>query len=224
MKIELHCPSCQTGYVVDPARIPRGGGVVRCRVCDAAIPVASPENPTAKPVEPGRRAPDAVPVRSVTAPQGEVSCPRCGLHFVPSAGKVAEPINRPVILVVEDMDYFREIARDALAQKYEVKCAGSVADALRILSSSHIDLILLDLNLEHGEDGLTLLRTLPEKSLPVLAFTAQDESEMYGEAWARLQGLGVDDVVRKGMNLGETLLRKVATLLGERDPAAGPAD
>jgi hypothetical protein len=52
----------------------------------------------------------------------------------------------------------------------------------------------------------------------VLLFTAQDESEMYGDGWTKLLSLGVDDVVIKGMNMGEMLTRKVAALLGEPLP------
>jgi hypothetical protein len=44
--------------------------------------------------------------------------------------------------------------------------------------------------------------------------TAQDESEIRGERWAELQRLGVDDVLRKGMQMGEALGRKVAERLG----------
>jgi hypothetical protein len=41
---------------------------------------------------------------------------------------------------------------------------------------------------------------------------------MYGEGWARLRALGVDDVVMKGMNMSEMLSRKVAEMLGEPLP------
>jgi hypothetical protein len=41
---------------------------------------------------------------------------------------------------------------------------------------------------------------------------------MYGETWEKLQDLGADDVVLKGMNVGESIVRKVDSLLG------GPGD
>ena len=75
--------------------------------------------------------------------------------------------------------------------------------------------MLLDLTLDKGEDGLQLLREPPGKICPVLLFTAQDESEMYGEGWEKLVALGVDGVVIKGMNMNEALSRKVAEMLGE---------
>lgn len=122
---------------------------------------------------------------------------------------------RPTVLVVEDMEYFAEIARDALGGRYEVKHAKTLGEARSVLASGRIDLLLLDLTLEDGQDGLRLLREPPGKTCPVLLFTAQDESEMYGEGWEKLRALGVDDVVIKGMNMSESLARKVAALLGE---------
>lgn len=125
------------------------------------------------------------------------------------------------MLVVEDLPYFREMAADALGSRYEIRSATSVSEALAELGKGDVDLVLLDLVLDRGEDGLGLLRALPFKPCPVLLFTAQDESEMYGEGWDRLRSLGADDAVVKGMNMGEMLVRKIAALLGE--PESGPA-
>lgn len=125
---------------------------------------------------------------------------------------------RRTLLIVEDMEYFIELAREALSGRYEIKIAKTVDEARAVILRGGIDLLLLDLTLERGEDGLRLLREPPGKTCPVLLFTAQDESEMYGEGWANLRALGVDDVVIKGMNMDETLLRKVAETLGESLP------
>jgi DNA-binding response OmpR family regulator len=127
-------------------------------------------------------------------------------------------LGRPTLLIVEDMEYFVEIARDALGGRYELKIAKGLDEARALLLQGGIDLMLLDLTLEQGEDGLRLLREPPGKTCPVLLFTAQDESEMYGEGWEKLLALGVDDVVIKGMNMDETLSRKVAEMLGEPLP------
>ena len=113
------------------------------------------------------------------------------------------------------MDYFVEIARDALGGRYELKIAKTLGEARTLLLQGGIDLMLLDLTLQQGEDGLRLLREPPGKVCPVLLFTAQDESEMYGDGWEKLLALGVDGVVIKGMNMNETLSRKVAEMLGE---------
>ena len=218
MKIEVRCPSCRKGYLVDETRIPEGGGSVPCQACGTPVPLQLP-------VRQKKVAPPAPPPAPLPATEStEVCCPRCGLHFAPEshAAAAAADQRRPVLLLVEDLEYFVEIARDALSGKYEVKTARSVVEARAELLRGGIDLLLLDLALEGGEDGLALLREAPGKTCPVLLFTAQDESEMYGDGWARLQGLGVDDVVIKGMNMGEMLTRKVAALLGEPLPQAGP--
>ena len=210
MKIEIRCSACGKGYLIDEAKLPQDGGAVPCPSCSAIIvfqprpavaaPSAPPPSPAAQPAE-------------ATAP-AEVCCPRCGLHFMPSGAR--EPASvRPTVLVVEDMEYFAEIARDALGGRYEVKHAKTLGEARSVLASGRIDLLLLDLTLEDGQDGLRLLREPPGKTCPVLLFTAQDESEMYGEGWEKLRALGVDDVVIKGMNMSESLARKVAALLGE---------
>ena len=86
---------------------------------------------------------------------------------------------------------------------------------LPALEAGEIDLILLDLTLSGGEDGVGLLRGLPFKPCPILIFTAEDESVMYGETWEKLRALGADDVVIKGMNVGESILRKVGSLVGQ---------
>jgi predicted Zn finger-like uncharacterized protein len=211
VKIEVRCSACGKGYLVDTTKIPAAGGVVKCQACGASIAVQAPTIPAAPPPPaPAAAAPAATP--------NEVICPRCGLHFAPASTRpVPPPGHRATVLVVEDMEYFLEIAREALRGKYEVKAARDVEEASKALREGPVDVILLDIYLANGEDGLELLRRHP-KTCPVLAFTAEDESEMYGEGWNRLLAAGIDDVVRKGMNVSEVLLRKVAAALGEAEP------
>jgi DNA-binding response OmpR family regulator len=128
--------------------------------------------------------------------------------------------DRPTVLLVEDLPYFQEIAREALAPKYTLRQVGTVTEARAALAGGNVDIILLDLTLRGGEDGLTLLEGLPGKPCPILIFTAQDESELYGERWNQLRALGADDLVFKGMNMGEVLVRKVDDLLATR-PSGG---
>ncbi len=228
MKIEVRCPACGRGYLIEETKIPPTGGEAVCKACGGRIELPKragsapgpPPAPRAAPPAPSSPRPAAR--EDAPAPAGEqVTCPRCGLHFVPgkTAG-VARPPSRPTVLVVEDMEYFREIATDALAPKYGVKTARSLDEARRALAEGDIGLILLDLTLEGGEEGLALLKEMPFKPCPVIIYTAEDETEMYGESWERLRALGVDDLVIKGINVGESLARKVAVLLGEPDPEA----
>jgi len=219
VKFELRCPQCGKGYLVDETNIPVTGGFVPCQACGARIELKS-RAPLVPPSGPVRAAAERVfaPSAAPVEPTSEVCCPRCGLHFTPSARLDREPSVRPTVLLVEDMDYFVEIARDALAGRYELKVATGVDEARAILAGGGIDLLLLDLTLEGGQDGLRLLREAPGKTCPVLLFTAQDESEMYGDGWSKMRALGIDDVVIKGMNMGEILARKVASMLGEPQP------
>jgi DNA-binding response OmpR family regulator len=146
----------------------------------------------------------------------EVVCPRCKLHFAPHrlAGEIDEG-SRHTVLLVEDPSYLREIAEEALGSKYEVKTASTMAEAQAILAGGEIDLMVLDLVLNGGNQGLELLQTLTAKPCPILIYTAKDESETVGDTWEVLQRLGADDLVTKGMNVGDSLPRKVGALLGE---------
>jgi len=207
LKIEVRCGQCGKGYLIDEGKIPSGGGFVPCQSCGTTIELKS-SRPAAPPPAPE-------PATVEQRPAGEVCCPRCSFHFIPDAKARASSAGRPTLLVVEDMEYFIEIARDALSARYELKIAKTLDEARALLIKGGIDLLLLDLTLEKGEDGLRLLREPPGKTCPVLLFTAQDESEMYGDGWAKLRAMGVDDVVIKGMNMDEALSRKVAEMLGE---------
>jgi predicted Zn finger-like uncharacterized protein len=228
VKIEIRCSGCGRGYLIDEARIPAAGGVVACKACGGRIELPKRDAPAAGPpprsiAPPAPPSPTARPVRAgaedPAAAAGQVVCPRCALHFVPGKTVSAAPTaGRATVLVVEDMDYFREIATDALSSKYDVKTATSLEEARRALAAGGIHLILLDLTLDGGEEGLSLLRDMPFKPCPVIIYTAEDETEMYGESWDRLRALGVDDLVIKGINVGESLARKVAVLLGEPEP------
>lgn len=226
MKVELQCPSCGRGFVADEADSQDAPcpscGVIMGRAGQSQPP--SPEAPPpappeatraegAKRVEPQQ---DSGAETAPATPEEAVVCPRCGLHFTPrtaAASRIEE--ERKTVLVVEDMEYFLDIARDALEPRFLVEAAKTVDEARTALTQGEIDLILLDLTLSGGEDGIGLLRELPFKPCPILIFTAEDESVMYGETWDKLQGLGADDVVIKGMNVGESILRKVGSLLGQ---------
>jgi CheY-like chemotaxis protein len=233
MRIEVCCPKCGHAYLVDESA---SGEQLFCPGCGAAMrqqpaqqgPVRQqPVQPKPAQRQPARPAATAAaPAASASATAAaqqpepakavEVICPRCSLHFVPGRSTIASARgDRATVLVVEDMEYFREIAVDALASRYEVKTATTAAEARALITAGGIDLMVLDLTLDGGEYGAELLRTMSAKPCPILIFTARDESEMYGDSWDELQELGADDLVMKGMNAGESLLRKTAALLGD---------
>jgi two-component system OmpR family response regulator len=115
----------------------------------------------------------------------------------------------PHILVVDD---HREI-RDALAKylarhEFRVATADGAAAARRVLETSRIDLVVLDVMMP-GEDGLTLCRQLRAKGdLPIIMLTAMAEDT------DRVVGLelGADDYVTKPFNPRELVARIKAVL------------
>jgi len=226
----LPCPACGAPDALavpgTPPRAPRTGAPAKRAGAATGGRATSPgpRRPTSP--APSRAAVAAATAASVPEPppsptveraadNEEVVCPRCKLHFVPrrTAGELTEG-SRPIVLVVEDLDYFRQVAAEALGTRFEVRQAASVDEAREQLAVGGIDLLLLDPTLDGGDHGIGLLRSLPGKPCPILIYTDQDESSMYGDSWEELQHLGADDIVMKGMNAGETLMRKVSALLG----------
>jgi DNA-binding response OmpR family regulator len=123
------------------------------------------------------------------------------------------------VLLVEDDRMIAEAVRTALGQDGHVTDA--VADgvtALRALSHSRFDIVLLDLGLPR-KDGLTVLRQLRERgdATPVIIITARDEVR------TRVLGLdsGADDYLVKPFDLDELAARMRAALrrsAGRGDP------
>lgn len=223
----LPCPACGTPDGLSVPAAPRSAprAALETRAARPAAVAARPH-----PAGPTRRVQPAVAAAPAAAPAAaavplpapapkvdepeEVVCPRCKLHFTPRRAASEVPVAaRPIVLVVEDMEYFRQAAAETLGTRFEVRQASTVREARAQLSAGAIDLMVLDLTLDGGDDGIDLLRGLPGKPCPILIYTDQ-ESAMYGDIWEELQRLGADDILMKGMNAGEALLRKVSGLLG----------
>ena len=115
----------------------------------------------------------------------------------------------PHVLVVDDSADIREPLAKYLAKKgLRVATASGSEEARRLLKSSAIDLVVLDIMMP-GEDGLSLCRMLRETTdIPVILLTAM------GEETDRIVGLeiGADDYVTKPFNPRELLARIKAVL------------
>lgn len=221
MRIDIHCPQCNTRYQLEESAIPPQGAKLTCKSCGHRWETRRSEGVAAKEERTARAASESV-----------ITCPGCGLRFVPSsappdpasvstatsAQRTAAPARpgQKTILVVEDVDYFTNLARETLGSKYRTIAVANISDARKILTRERVDLLVLDLTLQEGEDGRDLLRSLDRKDFPVLIFTARDESDMYGAVWKELQDLGADDMLIKGLNVEENLLQKVGALLSAR--------
>ena len=124
-----------------------------------------------------------------------------------------------LILVVEDNEKNRRLARDVLRVKgYRVVEAESAEAALGCVADEVPDLVLMDIHLPgmNGIEALKKLRASPETSgIPVLAFTAsvmpQDRKE--------IMGAGFDGFVSKPINLKE-FIASIAKALGQAGGAA----
>lgn len=113
------------------------------------------------------------------------------------------------LLVVDDHQAIRDSLHTYLNKHgYRVSTASSAAVARRLLTTSAVDLVVLDIMMP-GEDGLALCRFLRETSgLPVILLTAVTEDT------DRVVGLemGADDYVTKPFNPRELLARIKAVL------------
>ena len=113
-------------------------------------------------------------------------------------------------LVVDDEAYLADLV--AMALRYEgwdVRTAGTGAEAMAALEEAPVDVIVLDVMLP-DTDGFTLLRELRDRGdlTPVVFLTARDGTE------DRVSGLriGADDYVVKPFSLEELVARLRAVL------------
>jgi two-component system OmpR family response regulator len=120
----------------------------------------------------------------------------------------------PRLLVVDDDGEIRSLLSNLLSSRgYKVRTARDEREMRRILNSSRIDLVILDIMLP-GKDGLTICRELrASQSIPIIMLTAR------GDPTDRVVGLeiGADDYLAKPFDVRELEARIKAVL--RRSPA-----
>jgi DNA-binding response OmpR family regulator len=109
------------------------------------------------------------------------------------------------VLVVEDEAKVARLIRNSLReQEFEVEVCDDGAAAFDLMTSGAFDLAVLDIMLP-GCDGLSILRRLRERKipLPVLLLSAR------GEVYERVEGLnlGADDYMAKPFSTDELIAR-----------------
>ena len=121
-----------------------------------------------------------------------------------------KPHDRPTILVVDDEPEILRALRSGLAaQGYEVVTAADGEEALRKATSAVPDLVILDLMLPGGMDGLEVCRRLREwSSLPILVLSALGQERKKVAAL----DLGADDYLTKPFGMDELTARVRAAL------------
>ncbi len=123
---------------------------------------------------------------------------------------------QPHILVVDDDPQIRELLQEYLADNsLRVSSASTGKQMVALLDDEAIDLVILDLRLA-GEDGMTIARTLRDKSaIPIIIVTGvRDEAD-------RVMGLelGADDYLTKPFSPRELLARIRTVLRRTKGPA-----
>ena len=117
--------------------------------------------------------------------------------------------SRKKILVVEDNPHTQLLTTARLRPFYEVICAEDGLEALDVLYSRHVDLIVADVMMPHM-DGYELLRRLRSENFttPVILLTAKQSFEDKREGFDS----GSDDYMTKPVDYEELLLRIKALL------------
>ena len=118
------------------------------------------------------------------------------------------------ILVVEDDANVRKLMKAVLTQYgYKALLASDGIEALRMMESHHVDLILLDVMLPHM-DGYDFTRTLRESDVdtPIMMITAKETPQDKRRGFLA----GTDDYMVKPVDEEEMMLRVAALLRRSR--------
>jgi CheY-like chemotaxis protein len=116
------------------------------------------------------------------------------------------------VLVVEDVEFNRDLLVQLLEDEYEVLTAADGAAGIDLAETEHPDLILMDLSLPVIDGWEATRRLKANKSvqnIPIVALTAH---AMAGDAERALQ-CGCDDYLSKPLD-EELLFQKLARFLG----------
>lgn len=112
------------------------------------------------------------------------------------------------ILVVDDEKLIREVVKEYAANEgYKIIEAENGYEALQKIEESKIDLIVLDIMMPKM-DGLTFLKTIKDKDIPVIILSARTEE------YDKLTGfhLNADDYITKPFSPKELMARIKAVL------------
>lgn len=110
------------------------------------------------------------------------------------------------VLVVDDDPVTRSLLTKRLTKiDYEVETADSGVDALRLISSKYYDVVLTDLVMPGGVDGIGVLESAKESNLKteVILITAHGSIDNAIVAMKK----GATDYLQKPINLDELVLR-----------------
>jgi CheY-like chemotaxis protein len=127
--------------------------------------------------------------------------------------------DRKNILAIDDSAMELAVFKNILRKDYDLLTAGSAPDALEILASAPVDLILLDIEMPgmSGFEFLHQIRKIPAlMRTPVLIVTSHSSEEFVGHATSE----GAAGLIAKPVN-PKSLKEKIAATL-EASAADGP--
>ena len=154
-----------------------------------------------------------------TAKVAKVKCPGCGHTFEVSLVAETHPQKdpptpvRPVVLIVDDARFFREMIKDILSElPVELDYAADGDEAWQKIKGSKPQLVLLDLNIP-GKNGREILQSLQQNakldSVKVLAMSGVERGE---ETASEVRLIGAVDFISKSFKPRE-LQKRVRDLL-----------
>jgi len=154
-------------------------------------------------------------LKTPAAASARVRCPQCRHVFaVVDMERESAPASGPMVLIVDDSPFFRELMGDLLDSiGCACRMAGTAAEAWALLTQEAVQLLILDLNLPDasGADFLRKLRDTPRfSSLPVLAISGVYRREQDASVVLRA---GADDFLNKSFR-PEEFTGRVKQLLG----------
>ncbi|MDR1909541.1 MAG: response regulator [Spirochaetaceae bacterium] len=120
------------------------------------------------------------------------------------------------ILAIDDLPLELAIYRNILGSRYDLHLADSAPAALKLLADTHVDLIILDIEMP-GMSGFELLhqiRLMPNlMRTPVVIVSGYSSSEFVSHALSQ----GANDLLPKPVNPVD-LLKKIVQLLENPPP------
>ncbi len=118
---------------------------------------------------------------------------------------------RPAVLVVEDDKENQLFFMAILKKDFDVEMAFDAAKAFKLLKSRSFDLILMDISLKPGINGLELTKVIRNENsnIPIIAVTGYAFSEDRGKA----QDAGCNEFLAKPFNRSQ-LMEKIRLVVG----------